>query len=1055
MNAYQEYYKKLNDEQRAAVDATEGPLLILAGPGTGKTQLLSVRAANLILNKKVSPENILILTFTNAAARTMRERLAKIVGHEGYNVEVETFHSFANSVVLESEKAIDYVKDKIEITEVEKVRTLQHILDTVDGVRPLRPFGSPYFYRTEIEKRISELKREGVLPGEFKELVKTLPSDGSDDGEKRLGRLRALAIVYERYEKLKDEEALKLFDERGRIDFDDMILVALDALKKEPGLASEFSKRYRYIMVDEYQDTNEAQLNLLFAILGPAAANLCCVGDDDQAIFRFQGATLSNFRKLEEKFFGLGKITLKKNYRSVSGILKLSADIISQLPEKERMGDKKLEPCREYGDGGIRCIQFQTEEEELAHLVEDIKRQAQLISKDKSLSREEREKSFNNIAILVRKREQIQRVIQALLRAGIPYATDGKEDIRGEKRVRQMIDVLELVDIDPETAPSKSLALYKVLTADYVGAEHSDVLKLIKDVNEKRRSARDKGGGPHGGSDLFQEFQGRFFDFSSGEGTERMPSREESVNLPVAKELGLKDPHALHKAAWAIKRLLADPANRPVHDMLMGYIDDARLYRFILEKYAKDGIIRVRDLRALVSFVNMVKQSDLSRPAMGLRDFMEEMGLKEVHGMPVQGELATMSQDGVRVFTAHSSKGLEFYAVFMPFCLQNKSWPNRGKPDIIPLPAEICRTRERADESERRKELKNYDELRLFYVASTRAKAYLSYTATPEEKVIVSSFLSRIGMEPEAGSPDDEEAFLAAYLRKPPEKDAFESTNEVLKDIVSRLTLNPTSLNNYIKCRRKFLYDNVLMLPERKSQQLTFGNCAHKALEEVYKAYMETRKFPPFKVFRGSFLKELMFQGVNDTIKGWCVDRLGDLEEWYESESLEPAMPLDLENKLEITIGDGIQFRGTFDKVESDGKGGIKVVDYKTGKPDEHVKAIHNCKDLSSKECDDYFRQMVAYKMLYDRSSGVKVKGTVVKGVLQFLEPVTKDVAKYGLVKGSYVKYPVELSDKLASELERIIKNAWKDMQGLKFEKLAERDKESCGKCDFDGICWG
>lgn len=1055
MNAYQDYYDKLNGEQREAVDRTDGPLLVLAGPGTGKTQLLSVRAANLILNKKVSPENILILTFTNAAARAMRERLAKIVGHEGYNVEVETFHSFANSIVLESEGAIDYVKDKIEITEVEKVRAIQHILDTVEGVRPLRPFGSPYFYRTEIEKRISELKREGILPAEFKRLVGGLPFDGSDDEEKKLRRLKALAIVYEEYEKLKDEEAVKLFDERGRIDFDDMILVAIDALKKETDLAGEFAKRYRYIMVDEYQDTNVAQLELLFSILDPAAPNLCCVGDDDQAIFRFQGATLSNFRILEERFPKLRKITLKKNYRSGADILKLSADIISKLPEKERMGEKKLEPCKGYEKEGISYLQFQTEEEELAHLVDEIKRRAEILSKDKGLTAEEREKPYNNIAILVRKREQIQRVISALLCAGIPYATDGKEDIRGEKRVRQMIDVLELVDTDPAAAENKSLALYKVLTADYVGAEHSDVLKLVKAVNEKRRAARDKGGSAHGGEDLFQAFQDGFFVFEKEGGIERMPSKEGSAALSITKELGLKDPHSLHKAAWAIKRLLSDPANRPVHDMLMGYIDDARIYKFLLERYSRDKIVRVRDLRALVSFVNMVKQSDLSRPAVGLRDFMEEMGLREAHGMPVRGELATMSQDGVRVFTAHSAKGLEFYAVFMPFSLQNKSWPNRGKADIIPLPAEICRTRERADENERRKELKNYDELRLFYVASTRAKAYLAYTATPEEKVIVTSFLSSIGMEPENGSPDDEEAFLAAYLKKSPEKDAFESTNEVLKDIVSRLTLNPTSFNNYITCRRKFLYDNVLMLPEKKNQQLTFGNCAHKALEEVYRIYMETRKFPPFKAFKGAFLEELKFQGVNDTIKGWCVDRLGDLEEWYGAESLAPVMPLDLENKLEITIGDGIQFRGTFDKVESDGKGGIRVVDYKTGKPDEHVKDIHNCKDLSSKDCDGYFRQLVAYKMLYDRSDKVKVKGTVTGGVLQFLEPATKDVAKYDLVKGRYVKYPVELSDKLVTELERIIKNAWKDMQDLKFEKLAERDKEICGRCDFDGICWG
>jgi CRISPR/Cas system-associated exonuclease Cas4 (RecB family) len=618
-----------------------------------------------------------------------------------------------------------------------------------------------------------------------------------------------------------------------------------------------------------------------------------------------------------------------------------------------------------------------------------------------------------------------------------------------------MIDVLELVDADPEAAENRSLALYKVLTADYVGADHSDVLKLIRSMNKKRREARDKGDRDRGSHDLFQEFRDRFFVFKGPRGKEDMPSPAESMALPVVKELGLNGAHALHKEAWAINRLLSDPANRPVHDMLMGYIDDTQLYRFILQRYGKDKIIRVRDLRALVSFVNMVKQADLSNPAVGLRDFMEEMGLREAHGMPVQGKLATMSQDGVRVFTAHSSKGLEFYSVFMPFCLQNKSWPNRGKPDIIPLPAEICRTRERADEDERRKELKNYDELRLFYVASTRAKAHITYTATPEEKVIVTSFLSRVGMEPRNASPKDEESFLAAYLKKEPERDALEGTNEVLKDIVSQLTLNPTSLNNYMICRRKFLYDNVLMLPEKKNQQLTFGNCAHKALEEVYTAYMDKRVFPAFKYFREAFLKELRLQGVNDTIKKWCVDRLGDLEEWYASESASPVMPLDLENTLEITIGDGILFRGTFDKVEGRGSGEIRVVDYKTGKPDDHIKAIYNYKDVNLKDCDGYFRQLVAYKMLYDRSPNVKVKGQAVEGVLHFLEPATKSVAKYGLVKGQYVKYPVELSEKLVSELERLIVRAWKEMQDLKFERLPERDDRICGRCDFDGICWG
>ena len=146
----------LNKEQKEAVETLDGPLLIVAGPGTGKTQLLSVRAANIVKRGKASPQNILIVTFTNAAARTMRERLASIMGPDGYNVEVETFHSFANSVVLESEEALNYVKDKIDMRDVEKIRALEYIFDNTAGVEPLKPFGAPYVHLKEIQnlKRI-------------------------------------------------------------------------------------------------------------------------------------------------------------------------------------------------------------------------------------------------------------------------------------------------------------------------------------------------------------------------------------------------------------------------------------------------------------------------------------------------------------------------------------------------------------------------------------------------------------------------------------------------------------------------------------------------------------------------------------------------------------------------------------------------------------------------------------------------------------------------------------------------------------------------------------
>ncbi len=303
---------------------TEGAILVLAGPGTGKTQLLSIRSANIIQNQKAQPGNILILTFSNAARIAMRERLAETVGPEGYNIDVETFHSFANSIVLESENAVEYTKEKIEISEIEKIRALEYIIDNVKGVEPLRPFGAPYIHRKEIEKRISELKNEGILPEKFKQLLKDIRPDGINIEEKHLPRLSALALVYDNYEKLKNEKSGLIFDERGRIDYDDMILIAIDALKKEKELRETFQSQYKYVMVDEFQDTNGAQLELLFHVIGDNAPNVCCVGDDDQAIYRFQGASLTNFRILKEKIKNIKVIELKSNYRSTSEILRLS-----------------------------------------------------------------------------------------------------------------------------------------------------------------------------------------------------------------------------------------------------------------------------------------------------------------------------------------------------------------------------------------------------------------------------------------------------------------------------------------------------------------------------------------------------------------------------------------------------------------------------------------------------------------------------------------------------------------------------------------------------------
>ena len=216
MNDYERAYRQLNDLQKKCVDTIDGPLMILAGHGNGKTQLLSVRAAAITEKDIAGPENILILTYTNSAAKAMKERLARIMGRRGYEVEVATFHGFANAIIQESEEAANYVGDKIQLTDIERVRLIEHILDNTKGLEDLRPFGSPYMYTKEILDVISNLKKDGVRPEDVKEYLASPSASFRHMEDKYRGRLKALSVIYARYEELKNGKDRSVLDERGR-----------------------------------------------------------------------------------------------------------------------------------------------------------------------------------------------------------------------------------------------------------------------------------------------------------------------------------------------------------------------------------------------------------------------------------------------------------------------------------------------------------------------------------------------------------------------------------------------------------------------------------------------------------------------------------------------------------------------------------------------------------------------------------------------------------------------------------------------------------------------
>lgn len=1071
--SYESFYTSLNPEQQRAVDTLDGPLMVLAGPGTGKTQLLSLRTANILRMTDLYPSNILILTYTNAGVKAMRERLAKIIGPSGYDVVVETFHGFANSIIVESEEATNIKGERIEMTDLERIYLLEKLLDTLDGIKSIRPANAPYHYRHDIQSNMSALKRDGITPQRLEQFLKNYKADGKLIEDKHVEKLKAFAKVYKAYEEAK-MGGNDIFDQRGRYDFDDMILLANDSLRSEPELLARYQEQFQYVMVDEFQDTNGAQLELLKILFSDPRSNVCVVGDDDQSIYRFQGASSGNFKIFEGNYEGVEKIVLHKNYRSYEDILVKSAEIIRQVPLEERVADKILEASRgKNAVPSISCDRFGTLEEELTFLVQEIKK----------LPASE----WNEVAVLVRDRKSAQDIIEALLQSGVAYSTDGKEDIRGEFRIQQLIKLLQVAKRNLEFE-EKDLLLFEVLLFDFWQIDYQDLIAFTTWVAKKKtdyrksmkrrksKPSKKTEDGEQMSFDASEEFISnspeKSSSFSDGQPTlfnelflrfpapfrtaaldQDGPTEEESSQLTICSEISFKKPNRIHRASWALGRLIQRAAHYPVLSLILDFIQDAALVDFVLNTYSNQQILKLRELRSISSFVENLKKANQSRPGIALDTYVNDLDQLERHQIALAGEMVSSNQHGVKILTAHGSKGLEFNYVFVPFCIQDKSWPKRPKGSLIPLPHELMVGQETVHDKDAEKKLHQFDENRLFYVAATRAKNRLIFTAAPQDKQVVSQFLSNAGLVPEKLTDISEEETLIQLLKKTPQNDPVKHSGNTLAGLAQEISLSPSSLNNYLTCPRKFLYHNLLKAPQKKIAALIYGQCIHKALEKSYRRYLKEEQFPPVEYFEAEFRQELEWQGPDPSAKQSCLQKLEDAKNWYRQTAEQGALkPLELERKLTKKMPDGLIFSGQFDKVETIGTSGeVQVVDYKTGEPDKHIKALDNCDDIFSDECDDYLRQLIAYKMLYE--SGYN-RRKVTSGQLVFIDPVKSTVKKYGLEEGKFVSKTIQLNDKMVKDYEKLIGETWKKIQDLKFDQLAEYDPKKCDFCPYRGVCW-
>ena len=339
---FDERYKKLNAEQKRVVDEIDGPVLVVAGPGTGKTTILTLRIANILLKTDTPASGILALTFTEAGVKAMRTKLREIIGSRADEVRVHTFHSFAASVISEFDDHFPQLFRSAQITDVEAEVFVREILKDKKFAK-LRPLGEPDFYVGKILSAISDCKKEAWTPEIVAEFAKSeierikndpeaLSTRGATKGQLKAESLKRIekcertivfADVYKTYETLKKSER--------KIDFDDLIFELVVALKNDELLLRLLQEKFLYILVDEHQDTNDSQ-NLIVSQLGNFfdTPNIFVVGDEKQAIYRFQGASVQNFLHFQSIWKNMRVIRLSDNYRSHQAIL----DAVFEMIEK-------------------------------------------------------------------------------------------------------------------------------------------------------------------------------------------------------------------------------------------------------------------------------------------------------------------------------------------------------------------------------------------------------------------------------------------------------------------------------------------------------------------------------------------------------------------------------------------------------------------------------------------------------------------------------------------------------------------------------------------------
>ena len=1111
MGAYETALDGLNTSQRKAVETIDGPLLVIAGPGTGKTQLLGVRVAHILSKTDIPPHNILCLTFTENGAENMRERLSRFIGKTAYDVNISTYHAFGGDLIRRFPEVFSQSRLESPVDELGKYQIIKEIIDNLPYDNPLK---QTQHHPGDLISTISEVKRGllsaddlrriatenqeflqqasehsrhifagitsmprklsaalelfgqlhtelatimpavpthaqfGSLAGiaiyelqtartvafetdktttltdwKNKWLVKNAANEFVFGGQLANRRLEALANVFEEY-----EAALQ---SRGWYDFDDMILRAVNALSQNDDLRYTLQEQYQYILLDEFQDTNAAQFELVRLLsdnpVHEGRPNIMAVGDDDQAIYAFQGAQYSNMADFYNTFKDVKIVCLTDNYRSSSEILSTAHRVAGQIAErlagKFQSIEKSLTAIRDdvlsaKQDSGIERHSFQSDIAEYAWVAERIHMLIESGVKAKE------------IAILSPKHTYLESIVSYLSAKDIKIRYEKREDILSAPVIRHLIQMSRLVMALASEDEVLADSLWKeVLSYDFWGNDTASIWQLSWQVQGSKQDNR-----LHWTRALLESQESRFVAIAELFTTLALGASTETCEKLLDYLIGSDTVRV------APERFVRSPLREYYTGDLMQKRNPGIFYETV--SHLTELRERLRDYTAAQG------------GKAGLEDLLDFVSLYEQAGQRMQSTSPYNQQaDAVQLMSVFKAKGLEFDHVFLIHC-QDTVWGSsaRTNQNKLTLPANLAPIRHAgASEDER---------LRLLFVAITRARHGLHLSSF--EKTYSGKDTRRLKYFDEQEQDDGSIRSLVLPEGKqlvnrsdaePPELSDLERSwqdrhleiagNSTLQELLScRLTnyqISPTHITKFIDVEYAgpgaFFFDVLLGFPQAPSVSSQFGDMMHETMEWVQQqttkngavpSISETKlhfasivrryQLPPTKqadeIRRGEVAIELFL-----TKNGHIFSQKDKAEQNFRNEG--------------VFIGSA-HMAGKIDRLEIDeANKTITIVDFKTGRSYNRW--------ASKSALYKYELQLYCYKLLVEHSHSYRGYH-VIGGRLEFLEPDDE---------GEIHTLALRFDENKTAEVEKLIEAIWRRIHNLDFPDISGYEEKRAGILAF------